>query len=169
MAGTRWLDAEEQCTWRAFLTTMALLDQALDRQLQRDSGMPLSYYVVLAMLSESPGRSLRMAELADATNSSQSRISHAVTRLEEAGWVRRQRAAGDARGYVAVLTDAGLAALESAAPGHVEAVRRYVFNRVTADQVSQLGAICRAVLDELDPEGAASPLRPPTSREAAQA
>jgi len=151
MSDERWLNAEQQQAWRAFLATSALLHAALDRQLQREAGIPHAYYMVLAMLSESPGRALRMSQLAAATNSSQSRISHAVARLEEAGWVRREQCPHDRRGLVAVLTDAGLAVLAEAAPGHVRAVREHLFDQLSPEQVRQLEAICRAALRQLDP------------------
>ncbi|MBA3372886.1 MAG: MarR family transcriptional regulator [Actinomycetota bacterium] len=151
MSDERWLNAEQQQAWRAFLATSALLHAALDRQLQREAGIPHAYYMVLAMLSESPGRALRMSQLAEATNSSQSRISHAVARLEEAGWVRREQCPHDRRGLVAVLTDAGLAVLAEAAPGHVRAVREHLFDQLSPEQVRQLEAICRAALRQLDP------------------
>jgi DNA-binding MarR family transcriptional regulator len=156
MSTTRWLDDEEQRTWRSFLAASELVANALDAQLQRESGMPHAYYIVLAMLSEAPSRTLRMSELASQVNSSQSRLSHAVARLEERGWVRRERCASDKRGNFAVLTDEGYDVLVAAAPGHVEAVRRNLFDQLTADQVRQLGEICSAVLTTLDPEGTLS-------------
>lgn len=145
--GPRWLDDDEQATWRAYLATVQLVDQALDRQLQRDAGMPHAYYMLLAMLSEAPGRSLRMSDLAAVTNSSQSRVSHAVARLEELGWIRRDRAPADRRGSVAVLTDSGYEVLAATAPGHVEAVRRVLFDPLTSAQVRHLAEICHAVLE----------------------
>jgi DNA-binding MarR family transcriptional regulator len=138
LSRTRWLNDDEQRAWRAFLRAAARIDEALDRQLQRDAGMPHTYYQVLAMLSESPGRSLRMSELAALTTSSPSRLSHAVARLEEKGWVRRDPHPTDRRGAVAVLTEQGWDVLVAAAPGHVEAVRRAVFDRLSRDQVTQL-------------------------------
>ena len=134
----RWLSDEEQHAWRAFLTFVARLDDELDRQLQRDAGMPHAYYQVLAMLSETPERTLRMSDLARRTTSSPSRLSHAVARLEERGWVRRDKHPTDRRGALAVLTDAGYAALVAAAPGHVEAVRETLFDRLDARQLRQL-------------------------------
>jgi DNA-binding MarR family transcriptional regulator len=150
---TRWLDEAEQATWRAFLATSELIDLELDRQLQRDAGMTLGTYVVLAMLSEAPDRSLRMTELARLANSTPSRLSHAVARMEERGWVRRDRCSEDGRGTVARLTDAGWDVVVATAPGHVQAVREHLFDRLTPEQVRQLGDICGAVLDELDPDG----------------
>jgi DNA-binding MarR family transcriptional regulator len=144
---TRWLDDEEQATWRAFLhATRALMD-TLDRELQHDAGMPHAYYEILVHLSEAPERNLRMSELADACGSSRSRLSHAVARLEEAGWVRRQDCPTDRRGQLAVLTEEGYQKLVDAAPGHVEAVRTHLFERLSADQVAQLRKISQAVID----------------------
>jgi DNA-binding MarR family transcriptional regulator len=141
----RWLSEREQRAWRAFLATTQSLYDALDRQLQRDAGMPHAYYVLLAMLAEAPDRALRMTDLATVTNSSQSRISHAVARLEEAGWVRRRKCPTDRRGNIAVLTDEGYTALEKATPGHVAAVREHLFDALAPEQVEALTAICEAV------------------------
>jgi DNA-binding MarR family transcriptional regulator len=137
----RWLTAEEQHAWRSFLTATLTLFAAVDGQLQRDSAIPHGYYEILVRLSEADGRSLRMSQLAEASTSSKSRLSHAVARLEERGWVERLDCPTDRRGQVAQLTEAGLAALETAAPGHVDQVRRSLFDRISADQVAQLAAI----------------------------
>ncbi len=147
----RWLDADEQAAWRAFLAASRLLDDALDRQLQRDAGMPHGYYMILAMLSEAPGRALRMSDLAQITNSSPSRLSHAVARLEEAGWVRREKHETDRRGSIAVLTDEGMSTVESVAPGHVTAVRESLFDALSPEEVMALRSICGKVVDRLDP------------------
>jgi DNA-binding MarR family transcriptional regulator len=154
---TRWLDEDEQRTWRSFLATSELLYAALDRQLQRDAGITHASYIVLAMLSEAPDRSLRMSDLAVRANSSPSRLSHAVARLEARGWVRREPAPKDGRGTVAVLTDAGWQMLAETAPGHVTAVREHLFDQLTQEQVRALGDICSTVLDGLDPNRVARP------------
>lgn len=146
MAGTRWLSAGEQETWRAFLCACNAFFSAVDAQLQHDSGMPHGYYEILVRLSESPGRSLRMSQLAEATSASKSRSSHAVARLEERGWVRRVDCPTDRRGQVAELTDEGYAALAEAARGHVEQVRRSLFDVLTPEQVTQLKAISEAMI-----------------------
>jgi DNA-binding MarR family transcriptional regulator len=146
---TRWLDADEQRTWRAYLNSHRLLLDAVDAQLRRDSGMPHAYYEVLVRLSEAPGRALRMTVLADATRVSASRLSHAITRLQERGWVRRQECPTDRRGQVAALTDEGFAALAAAAPGHVEAVRRALFDALDAEQIRRLGAISEILAGHL--------------------
>lgn len=149
MTGTRWLDASEQRAWRSYLEASNLLFDALDRQLQQDSGMPHGYYDILVRLSESPDRSMRMSELAVATRSSRSRLSHAVARLEERGWVQRVDCPTDRRGQVAHLTDTGFAVLEAAAPGHVEMVRTYVVDRLTPEQIGQLESIGAAIVSGL--------------------
>ena len=146
MAGPRWLSAEEQETWRAFLCACNAFFSAVDTQLQHDSGMPHTYYEILVQLSETPGHALRMSQLAEATSASKSRVSHAVARLEERGWVRRTDCATDRRGQVAELTDEGYAALAEAARGHVEQVRRSLFDELTPDQVTQLKAISEAMI-----------------------
>lgn len=146
---TRWLDDDEQKTWRAFLEATHLLWERLEAQLQRDAGMPISYYQVLVRLSEAPGRALRMRDLAEATGSSRSRMSHAMARLEAAGWTERRSCPTDGRGGIAVLTPQGWAALEAAAPGHVTAVRESLFDALSPEQVRQLGRISQQVLDGL--------------------
>jgi DNA-binding MarR family transcriptional regulator len=148
----RWLDEDQQRTWRAWLTVSELVPRALDTQLQRDAGISHAAYVVMAMLSESPGRSRRMSDLARRANQSQSRLSHTVARLEDRGWVRRERSAEDGRGNVAVLTDAGWDVVRSVAPGHVEAVRDAMFDPLTAEQTSALGEILEAIVERLDPD-----------------
>ena len=145
MSEIRWLSEREQDIWRSFLSATLGLTDALARQLQRDAGMPHAYYEILVALSEAPDRTMRMSELAGVRNSSRSRLSHAVARLEEAGWVRRRECPTDKRGSFAMLTDEGFAALEAAAPGHVTEVRKRLFDQLTPEQVEQLGEISRAI------------------------
>ncbi|MFF3869133.1 MarR family winged helix-turn-helix transcriptional regulator [Micromonospora sp. NPDC001898] len=146
---TRWLDPDEQRTWRAYVAATRALMDALDRELQRDAGMPHAYYEILVRLSEAPDRRLRMGDLADATGSSRSRLSHAAARLEASGWIRREDCPTDRRGQVAALTDAGYSALAAAAPGHVEGVRRHLFDALSPAQVDQLRRISETLADHL--------------------
>jgi DNA-binding MarR family transcriptional regulator len=148
----QWLDDQQQRTWRAWLTVSELVPRVLDAQLQRDAGLTHAAYVVLAMLSEAPNRSRRMSDLARRANQSQSRLSHTVARLEERGWVRRERAADDGRGNLAVLTDEGWDVVQRVAPGHVAAVREGLFAALTPAQTEALGDALRAVLQRLDPD-----------------
>lgn len=156
MDNMHWLDADEQRTWRSFLAAGRLLFDRLDRQLQHDSGLPHAYYEILVRLSEAPGRTLRMSRLASSSLFSRSRLSHAVARLEESGWVRRRACSTDRRGAYAELTEEGLARLESAAPGHVEAVRTHLFDQLTGEQQAALREISDALVAHL----AEPPTRP---------
>ena len=139
--------------WRKLVATTTLLPAALDARLQREAGLTHFSFWVLAMLSEARDRCLRMSELAARCNSSLSRLSHVVGKLEDRGWVRRQRPAEDARGNLAVLTDEGFAKVVATAPGHLAQVRELVFDHLTPEQVRQLDGICASLLNELDPAG----------------
>lgn len=154
---TRWLDEDEQQTWRAFLGATRLVFEQLDRELQRDAAIPHTYYEILVRLSEAPDRALRMSALADRSQSSRSRLSHAVARLESNGWVRRTSCADDKRGQIAHLTDEGFAALAAAAPGHVEGVRKHVFDPLTDAQIVQLREISTTMLEALKKQPDAAP------------
>jgi DNA-binding MarR family transcriptional regulator len=156
MTSPRWLDDEEQQAWRAFLSASRLVLDRLDRDLQADAGMPVTYYEVLVQLSEAPERAMRMSELARRSLSSPSRLSHAVARLEELGWVRRQACPTDRRGAFAVLTDDGFRVLEAAAPGHVESIRGHIFDHLSREQVAQLREIGEALSSHLLAEREAS-------------
>ncbi|HRA51717.1 MarR family transcriptional regulator [Actinotalea sp.] len=151
---THWLDDDEISTWVRFIAVVELLPGVLEQQLRRDSELTHFDYFVLAMLSEAPERRLRMSVLAGRTNATLPRLSHVVSRLEERGLVRRAPCPQDGRATNAELTDAGWAAVVAAAPGHVAAVRRYVLDALTPEQVRLLGEVSDAILTRLDPEGA---------------
>lgn len=154
MAETGWLNAEEQRTWHAFLLATRLLFAQLEREVQRGAGMPLTYYEVLSVLSETPGRTLRMSDLADALQVSASRLSHAVSRLEEAGWVYRELCPSDRRSWFARLTEQGFAVLEAAAPCHVESVREHLFDQLTPMQLDHLRDISESLKGHLSSSAA---------------
>jgi DNA-binding MarR family transcriptional regulator len=156
MSDTRWLSDDERHVWRAFSAAVDLLRGHVEGQLQREAGMPYTYYEVLVNLSETPGHTLRMSELAERCRSSRSRLSHAIARLEESGWVWRRSCPTDKRGAFASLTPQGFAAIKAAAPGHVEAVREVLFDVLTPDQVRALGEISAAIRDKLTPRCAAA-------------
>lgn len=141
----------EMRAWLSYLAGSTLLEGALDRQLQRDSGMPHAYYQILVILESAPEQTLRMSDLAGLLHSSQSRLSHAVNKLERNGWVARRQCPDDRRGTLATLTGKGKAALAEAAPGHVRTVREALFDRLTPEQVEQLAEIWGCVLDGLQP------------------
>lgn len=145
----RWLTEEEQGSWRAYIDAVRLFTAEIDRDLQRDSGLNHTYYHILVTLSEAPGWTMRMSELAALSLTSRSRLSHAVARLEAAGWVIREACAEDRRGLFASLTPQGFAVLEAAARHHVESVRRNLFDLLSADQVAELGRISAVLRDAL--------------------
>jgi DNA-binding MarR family transcriptional regulator len=155
--GVRWLDDDEQAAWRAYLDSTRLLLHALDRQLESDADLSLTDYELLVRLSEAPSGRLRMRDLADATLSTRSGVTRAVTRAERAGWVRRVECQEDRRGMNAELTEAGRAKLVAAAPGHVGAVRENLLDLLTPEQLAQLTEIGGRVRQQLSagPGGAA--------------
>lgn len=150
---TRWLTGPELEAWTRFIAVVELLPGALDAQLRRDCGLTHFEYMVLAMLSEAPGGTLRMSRLAARTNATLARLSHVVTRLERRGLVQRVACTDDRRATDARLTAHGWSTLEAAAPGHVTTVRRDVIDALTPEQVDQLAEISAAVLARLDPTG----------------
>ncbi|MFF6781494.1 MarR family transcriptional regulator [Streptomyces sp. NPDC012510] len=154
----RWLTDEEQRTWLAYVHAKTLLEDHLDRQLQRDAGMPHLYYHLLVVLSDEPQRRLRMTELAMRTKITRSRLSHAVARLEKNGWVRREDCPADKRGQFAVLTDGGFEMLSKSAPGHVTAVRQALFDRLSPEQQKSLGEIMEIIAEGLQPSEAGADL-----------
>jgi DNA-binding MarR family transcriptional regulator len=146
----RWLDAEEQQAWLALVGILIRLPAALDAQLQRDAGISHFEYQVMAGLSQSPEHTLRMSELAAFAEGSLSRLSQVVGRLEGRGWVRRTPDPTDGRYTLAILTDEGWAKVVETAPGHVEEVRRLVFDPVTRTQQRQLREIGRRIMRAID-------------------
>lgn len=147
----RWLDRGEQAAWLALAGMMIRLPGAFDAQLQRDSGLSLFEYFVLSNLSMSPERTSRMSELAYLVNGSQSRLSNVVKRLEERGLVRREPSPENGRHINAILTDEGFEVVRRAAPGHVEAVRHFVFDALAPGQVEQLHDIGDRIIERTDP------------------
>ncbi len=146
----RWLSEQEQLVWRRFAAVLHQLPAALDAQLVREGNLIQFSYWVLAMLSETPGHALRMSELATRSNSSQSRLSHLMGRLEGRGLVVRRPATDDGRGAFAELTPEGLQLVVQLAPGHVAEVRELVFDALRPEQVVQLGEILQALSAALE-------------------
>lgn len=146
---TQWLNAEQQQHWRAFLAASMLLSDRLSRELQAEHGLSLADYEILVRLSESPGRKLRMSQLADSTLASRSRLSHQVDRMEKAGLVVREPCEDDRRGANAVLTEQGWSVLVAAAPSHVEGVREHLVDLLSDEQFRALGQACAVVAEHL--------------------
>lgn len=149
----RWLSADERQTWLAMSRALLILPAALDAQLQRDASLTYFEYIVLAMLSERPERSLPMSQLSSVVAGSLSRLSNVIKRLEARGYVRRDGHPADRRVKVVHLEDAGWAALVEAAPAHVEHVRDLVIDALRPRELTQLRHALLKVLDQVDPEG----------------
>lgn len=147
----RWLTAEQRLAWLDMVRVLTRLPATLGAQLERDAGLTFFEYHVLSMLSEIPGHALRLSRLAQLTSSSLSRLSNVVKRLEARDLLRREPDPADGRASRAVLTAAGMAAVEQAAPGHVTLVRELVVDPLDAAQLHQLHAAHERILDRLDP------------------
>ena len=150
--GVIWLSDSEQASWRAILRGTRLLETALDDALH-DSGLQLSEYEIISMLSESPSHRLRMSELAAVVVQSRSRLTHTAKRLEARGWVSREQCLGDRRGVELVLTPVGLEAVDRIAKVHVQSVRDNLVDIMTPEQFKAIGDAMAIVRDHLDPEG----------------
>jgi DNA-binding MarR family transcriptional regulator len=149
MAETRWLTEEEQRTWRTFVQATKLLFERLERELDELTAVPSAFYEVLAPLAEAPERRLRMSDLAALSQSSRSRLSHSMARLESLGWIRREACQADRRGAFAVLTDEGFSAITAAAPVHAEGVRVHFFDQLDVEQIEQVGRVSMRVHEHL--------------------
>ncbi|QII03967.1 MarR family transcriptional regulator [Rhodococcoides fascians A25f] len=138
MDSPRWLDADEQRAWRAYLDATRLLLRDLDNQLTRDSGISFTDFELLVVLSEAPDRRRRMSELADAVTTTRSGVTRAISRLVDNGWVIRVKCDDDKRGMSAELTEAGMNTLTAASPEHVETVRENMFDLVDPNDLAAL-------------------------------
>ena len=146
---TRWLTAQQQHAWRAYLVATTLLTERLDRDLREQHDLSLPEYEILVRLSEAPRRQLRMAMLAESVSHSRSRVTHTVARMEQAGLVRRVSCPSDRRGVLAEMTPTGLATLEEAAHTHVRGVRENLVDLADPDDFIAMGRVFDAVADQL--------------------
>ncbi|MEU9151885.1 MarR family transcriptional regulator [Streptomyces sp. NPDC048417] len=145
-----WLTPTELAAWMSVVRLITRLPWALDAQLQRDADLSMVEYMALAMLSEAPGRTLRMSTLAEVVNSSLSRLSHLVKRLEKRGYVRREPDPDDGRFTNAVLLPDGIRKLESAATGHAAHVRHLVVDNLSPERLRRLGQDAERILKRVD-------------------
>ena len=146
----QWLTAAEVDSWLSLVRLMTWLPWSIDQQLRRDSGLAMVEYQVMARLSQSPEQTMRMGSLADLANSSLSRLSHLVKRLEGRGFVRREQDPADGRFTNAILTAKGLQALTDAAPGHVAHVRSLVIDVLSPEQLRRLGLAADRIMSHID-------------------
>ncbi|GAB3654850.1 MarR family transcriptional regulator [Actinocorallia lasiicapitis] len=147
MGEPRWLDDAQQQHWRSYLQGSTQLWDSLDRRLKSTVGLTMPEYEILARLSAAPNHTRRMAELADEVLQSRSRLSHTASRLEAKGLVSREPCADDRRGINAILTENGHALLEKAAVDHVEAVREYLVDLVSEEELAVVGKVFAAVAE----------------------
>jgi DNA-binding MarR family transcriptional regulator len=144
-----WLDADQQQAWRHLVALIMTLPAAIDSDLQRTAGLTMFEYTVLANLSEADEATLRMTELAYKANSSLSRLSHVISRLANRGWILKRPCTNDGRVSEVVLTEAGLAKVVHAAPGHARLVRKLVIEPLTRPQLTALGASAAIVVERI--------------------
>jgi DNA-binding MarR family transcriptional regulator len=149
-SGFRWLTAEEQRVWRRWMTLNAQLSATLQRELQDDAGLSTQDYEVLVHLTDNAEGRMRVTDLARLMQWERSRVSHHVTRMERRHLVQRVECAEDGRGAFVVITQQGRAAIEQAATGHVNTVRRLVFDVLSPEEVDSFGAIIDKALAQLD-------------------
>ncbi|HEV3361948.1 MAG TPA: MarR family transcriptional regulator [Pseudonocardiaceae bacterium] len=145
-----WLSEGELASWLSVVRLITRLPWAIDTQLQRDADLSMVEYMTMAMLSNEPERTLRMSDLAERTSTSLSRLSHLVKRLESREFVRRESDPADGRFTNAILLPAGLAKLESAAPGHVAYVRRLVVDNISGERLRRLGRDAEQIVQRID-------------------
>jgi DNA-binding MarR family transcriptional regulator len=150
-AGVPWLNPDERRSWLALMALLEVLPASMDAQLKRDADLNRFEYMILAGLSEAPGRARPMSELAAFAVGSISRMSHAVSRLQRQGLVERRPHPTDGRHIDVALTEAGWGTVQQAAPGHVREARRIVVDVLTPTQLAQLGRIARAIVGTASP------------------
>jgi DNA-binding MarR family transcriptional regulator len=146
----KWLTDPEVSSWLSVVRLITWLPWSIDQQLRRDAGLGMVEYQVLAMLSESPRRTMRMSSLAEVTNASLSRLSHLVKRLEDRGLVRREPDRVDGRFTNAIVTDDGFQILAEAAPAHVAHVRSLVIDVLSPEQLRRLGLAADRIMSRID-------------------
>jgi DNA-binding MarR family transcriptional regulator len=149
LAKPRWLDEREAHLWRSWLRLIQELPSALEDQLSQESGLSRADYAVLVPLSEAPDGMLRARELGREILWDRSRLSHHLGRMEKRGLVVREECTADARGAMVRMTEAGRAAIERAAPGHVAATRRHFFDLLSDKEVDVLTKVFDRVLANL--------------------
>lgn len=156
MPDHHWLTDAEQKIWRTYLLAAAELVERMDAAL-RPYGVSLTEYSIMVCLDESPGNRLRMSELADAVHQSRSRLTHTITRMEQAGRVRRRTSGTDRRGVWAELTEQGKALLVEAAPAHVASVRKHFVDAAGPEDFAALGRVFAAVMELPRDDGTTAP------------
>jgi DNA-binding MarR family transcriptional regulator len=146
----QWLTAQEQHLWRGWLRLNAELAATLQRELQQDAGLSMQDYEVLVHLTDNPDGRVRVTELAGLLQWERSRVSHHIKRMEHRGLVQRAECSEDGRGAFVVITPQGRAVIEEAAPGHVMAVRRLMFDALSEEEKAALATVIDKLLARTD-------------------
>jgi DNA-binding MarR family transcriptional regulator len=150
MSELSWLEPGELRVFRAFMRSSRALLIQVDRDLERDIGMPRTYFEILWLLNQAPEYALRMNDLAESTGSHPSRITHAIERLEQAGQVRRELCPEDRRGWFAILTDEGLEMLKLATPRYAQSIREHLIEPLSVKERAELTHIGETLCEQLE-------------------
>ena len=143
-----WLNAREDRAWRAFIHAHQQIEVHLNRRLQ-ESGLSGADYEVLAVLSGHDGDRMPARDLCNTLGWEKSRLSHQVRRMQKDGLISREPNPSDARSTLVCLLPAGLAAIEKAAPRHMDDVRRNFLDLFTSVELDMLAALNERVLHHL--------------------
>jgi DNA-binding MarR family transcriptional regulator len=146
------MNDQESAAWLGLTTVFSLLPVALDRQLQRDSGLTHFEFVVLSRLQLSPDPAMRMTALAEASVSTLPRLSHVCGRLEKRGLIERSPCPEDRRATNVRLTTDGRRELIHSIPGHIAMARRLVIDALTPEQLDALTDITTTITARLTEE-----------------
>jgi DNA-binding MarR family transcriptional regulator len=155
------LDDEEARAWKAYACAARRLFAQIDRDMQRDAGLPISYWELLRHLVDAPGRAMRMSDLAEATQSAPSRLTHAVSQLESSGLVQRRQCTTDRRGCYAALTEKGAEAVTAAGDAATQSLRTHFLGSLSPADLSRLRGLSEAILGHLGTGCEAPAVRPP--------
>jgi DNA-binding MarR family transcriptional regulator len=151
MAKTRWLSGDEMALWTTYMRVQKQLFAALNRQLQTDSGLSLSDWDVLVALTADDTGTQRVSDLAATLGWERSRLSHHAARMQQRGLLERVECFDDRRAASYQLTEAGWAASRSAAPKHVETVRRLFLDPLDEQLIRQMTTALEQISARLEP------------------
>jgi DNA-binding MarR family transcriptional regulator len=151
------IDQKGIAAWRAFLETHATVIKALEREMEEEQGLPLTWYDILAHLDRAPQGRLRMQVLAECVFLSRSGVTRLIDRMEKLGLVRRDHCSVDRRGYYAVITEDGKTALSRAMPGHLRGIQQHFLHHLNGEDISGLHAALSKVLAGEANKSAGSP------------
>ncbi len=135
--------------WQSLITLMQRAFPEIERDLRVNDGLQPAQYQVFVVLSGAPNRRLRLTDLARAADISPSRLTHRLRPLVDREEVKILPDPDDKRAKLAELTKKGLLRLEAAAPGHLAAVRRVIFDHLTSEQSRAIATALAPVIESL--------------------